>query len=340
MRYLWIFLALVQHAAAEISWENRDKQGFSASAVFSPESLSLFEQLHVALTLTYPAGYHPNLPEIRNHLFQNIGIGEAPFTLESEKIGTPQAIKNGFLTQTVAFELSPKFAGHHPLTFMGIPFDPDSPKTGAQAIVMSGIATITVTQPPAISFAAYYEPPLLPLSQTLPVDLSPSNKEQLVLTPEKKEREARLNEERFYAKSLPWLSLGLLILAILYAISFIKKRQAQPPPSKVGNPKAKALQRLQGISPDSMSLKEMYLQLTAILNEFIGEYYHIQALPWTSEEFIKAMSTLPLFQQADNRNSMQEFLNTADKIKFGHLIVSVEQTHQDLQTIKNLINKA
>jgi len=346
MKCLWMglffFLLACGSIKAEISWQIKDKQGFSASATFSHESISLLDKLRINLSLTYPKTYHPNLTDIRLHLFQHIGIGEVPFALDSEQISTPEIGKEGFLNQKISFVLVPQIPGTHALTFFEIPFDANDPKDGHRILLISGIATITVKVPSDIFDIKEYEPQLLTSSPALPIDLSPSNREQLFLNPERKEGEAKRNIELFRLKSIPWIGMIVLTAALLFAILSITRKapaSQRPYPIKMIDPKVKALKELDKIAHENLIVQgksdELYLRLSKILNEFLEAYYHINTRTKSTEEVMRELSTLDLYQG----DAIREFLIKAEQIKFGKSEISAEQGKNDILLLQNFIKK-
>jgi hypothetical protein len=330
-----LFLVFFNCTATELSWRNEGKSGFSASATFSKDTLSLLDHLRVELTLTYPETYHPNIGEIRIHLFQNIGMDAAPFAPESDQASVPNKLKEGVLAQTLTFLLVPQRTGTHALTFFDIPFEPNESSGGNQVIVMSGIAMIKVTSPLGLSNSTNYEPPLMTLSPSFPIDLTPSNKVQLAL---KTEQEAKRNLTLLNEKTIPWLAIGLLILASFFAILFIKTKETISKPfiEKIISPKAKAVNELKKIKHQDGP--QLYLSLTNILSQFVEEQYKIPTRTRSSKEFLAEITLLPLSPQI--QESLKKFINTADQIKFGLLEVSSDQSQNDFEFIQKFISNA
>lgn len=302
--------------------------------------MSLLEHLHVKLTLVYPETYHPDIDEIRIHLFQNLGVDVSPFTPESEHIAIPEKLKNGFLTQTLAFVLVPQRTGSHTLTFFGIPFDPNLPNKGPRVLLMSGIVTVKVNFPSESLEFTNPEPSLMALSPLFPVDLSPTNKAQFYFTAEKKAQETKRNLRVFKKKTIPWLALGILMLAICFAILFIKSKEtiSNPFVVKQVSPKSKALKELKKIKLLKDSYLNTYQKLAAILNQFIEEKYNIQIRAKSSEELMAQITLLPF--EPKMQTALKEFIARADQIKFGLFEISSEQSQKDVRIIQDFINNS
>lgn len=91
---------------------------------------------------------------------------------------------------------------------------------------------------------------------------------------------------------------------------------------------------LQNLLPDP---RLFYFDLTAVLRNYIGRSFNINAIEMTSQEFIKNLNLFDIDSEIKNRIS--KFLNLSDSFKYAGMIPSKEQADKDLLFIKEEITK-
>ena len=80
-----------------------------------------------------------------------------------------------------------------------------------------------------------------------------------------------------------------------------------------------------------------YFDLTALLRNYFGRSFNINAIEMTSQEFIKNLNLFDI--DSEIKNSISKFLNLSDSFKYAGMIPSKEQADKDLLFIKEKITK-
>lgn len=80
-----------------------------------------------------------------------------------------------------------------------------------------------------------------------------------------------------------------------------------------------------------------YFDLTAVLRNYIGRSFNINAIEMTSQEFIKNLNLLDI--DSEIKNSISKFLNLSDSFKYAGINPLKEQADRDLLFIKEKITK-
>jgi len=312
---------------------------FSASFKLSQNQMSLFDDLNITLELMYPNTYHPDLKLIQMHLFQYFGIGDLPFTLKSEQAFPPEN-RNGLLHQKIIYTLIPQKPGSYNLSFFDIPFEPNS-QSNKKVVILSGIEKITVTLSQSSLPQIDDEPQLMTFSPKLPIDLSPKNRAQWLLAPEKKAEEFSYNQKKFEDRSIPWMKILLIFALIPFSLVIknwgVMKKLRQ---LKTVSPLAKALNALENLQRDVLltkkNISDHYATLTKILRDFLEDYYHIKAKAHSTEELLVD----PLFQRTfekDKKLLLQKIFLKADAIEFGYQPISTQECTEDINSIKEIL---
>lgn len=340
--FILAILCLIGALEGQETWEAHNPQGFTVQATVSKSEISLLDNVEITLQLSYPETYHPDFNAIRLHLLQHVGLFEAPFSLDSEQISPSEKDKDGFLKQKADFVLSPQYTGTHELSFFDIPFETQDAKEGKKVLLISNIMTVNVKNPENPPEIQNYEPPLLSLSPALPVDISPSNRMDLILNAAQAKAEAARNEQVFNEKSIPWLGMLALAAAFLFLVISIKSKGMMPEGKrslKAIDPKKKALNDLNALQKqEDLSSDAFYATLTHILHEFLENYYHVKANTRTTEEFLHDMSVHPIFKPAE-QSFLQDILVKADQVKFGHLPSSSRECTEILELTRRFIEQ-
>ncbi len=91
---------------------------------------------------------------------------------------------------------------------------------------------------------------------------------------------------------------------------------------------------LQSLLPDP---RLFYFDLTAVLRNYIGRSFNINAIEMTSQEFIKNLNLFDI--DSEIKNSISKFLNLSDSFKYAGMTPSKKQADKDLLFIKEEITK-
>jgi hypothetical protein len=132
----------------------------------------------------------------------------------------------------------------------------------------------------------------------------------------------------------------LLILLFFLIKKFWKKKLTDdlkylPEPLPAFEAAIKQLDLLmQNLLPDP---RLFYFDLTAVLRNYIGRSFNINAIEMTSQEFIKNLNLFDI--DSEIKNSISKFLNLSDSFKYAGITPSKEQADKDLLFIKEKITK-
>ncbi|MEN8212638.1 MAG: hypothetical protein ABFR31_13035 [Thermodesulfobacteriota bacterium] len=80
-----------------------------------------------------------------------------------------------------------------------------------------------------------------------------------------------------------------------------------------------------------------YFDLTAVLRNYIGRSFNINAIEMTSQEFIKNLNLFDIDREI--KNGISKFLNLSDSFKYAGITPLKEQADRDLLFIKEKITK-
>ncbi len=132
----------------------------------------------------------------------------------------------------------------------------------------------------------------------------------------------------------------LLILLFFLIKKYWKKKLTDdlkylPEPLPAFEASIKQLDRLmQNLVPDP---RLFYFDLTAVLRNYIGRSFNINAIEMTSQEFIKNLNFFDI--DPEIKNGISKFLNLSDSFRYAGMIPSKEQADRDLLFIKEKITK-
>ncbi len=133
------------------------------------------------------------------------------------------------------------------------------------------------------------------------------------------------------------------LLAVLFFIikkMWRKKTQTKelkylPAPE---NPYDAALKQLDLLSGNAMSDPRLfYFDLTAVLRNYIGRSFHINAIEMTSQEFVKNMNRLDFDRGIKKRVS--KFVDISDSFKYAGITPLKAQADKDFEFVKQNITK-
>ena len=128
-----------------------------------------------------------------------------------------------------------------------------------------------------------------------------------------------------FRELLPWIGLGLLLLAIAALVYYYIKRKRQNKPLVVSRmkttipPNEAALEALEGLRQKKLwqsgRVKEYYSEMTDIVREYIELQFPVRALEMTTSEISTALHQIDVNSIA--REKLNQALVLADLVKFA-----------------------
>jgi hypothetical protein len=143
---------------------------------------------------------------------------------------------------------------------------------------------------------------------------------------------------------LPYIGLGLLIIAIIALAVYMLMRWKQNKPLFFA-PKPKdppyvvALRDLEKIKTEKLwqnnKVKQYYTKVTEVLRIYLEEQFQIQAMEQTSEEILQSLQNLQISD--DLRSSMREMLNVSDLVKFAKYLPEQHENENALTIASDFV---
>lgn len=182
--------------------------------------------------------------------------------------------------------------------------------------------------------------PLLPLSPTIPIEISEENREKLF---ERSAAEAAShNTKIFQEKSFPWLELlscGLVGLLLWLARRETKQMEWKESPQKrLERVRQQALKTIGDLKqkPAKENFGAIYFVLTEAVRQFLEEKYQVPASTRTTPEFLQEMAINPGFSN-EERQRFTKFLVSADKVKFALHQPTDSEWKESLHTAEEVV---
>ncbi len=136
---------------------------------------------------------------------------------------------------------------------------------------------------------------------------------------------APIEEPYTFREALPWILLGLLVIAIILAtVWFVRRRKKKKPlfaskPKPQLPPHVEALQRLEELKAAKIwqtgKIKEYYTQLTDIIRNYMERRYGFNAPEMTTDEILDEIRRLSINKEATDK--LKSTLTLADLVKFA-----------------------
>jgi len=140
-----------------------------------------------------------------------------------------------------------------------------------------------------------------------------------------------------------YLGLILLVIAIGFTVWYFIQKQKQflkpvePPKTawEAAYEQLAALERENFLS--NGKIEPYYFQLSNIVRRYIEDRFDIRAPEMTTEEFLYSLKS---FDQLDNiqKDSLKEFLNACDMVKFARFSPSMEEAHNGFDLAMKFVN--
>lgn len=318
------------------------KENFSAKISFPSSSLTINETLPITLDLVYPMTYSPDINSLRLNLFKYSGLAIPPFSLSSEIINPPHEISAGILSQKLIFNLDPIFPGKHYLTFQEITFNPAEGSQPPYQLI-SDIFEIDVSMPKSSFPSRDFIQPLIPLKQTIPIEISAQNRTYLFQNPDLQSAEINHNRLLFQRKGFPWAGLAFFILAGLVFLALktqpnISKKATEP----IQTPKIqlKTLTAIDQLARENLietkQFDRLFTNLSFLVRTFIEKRYQVRSSTYTTQEFLEKISKSSLLDDK-KKIKLTEFLNSSDRVKFAKYDPTKDECEQALQDARGFI---
>jgi hypothetical protein len=134
-----------------------------------------------------------------------------------------------------------------------------------------------------------------------------------------------IEEPYTFGEILPWILLGLTVLAIIILlIVYLNKRKAKQPlfgrkPKPLPPPDVEAITKLEELRHarvwQSGKVKEYYSQLTDIMRNYLNRRFGFDALEMTSDEIVEELANHQVNEEV--KEKLKGMLMLADLVKFA-----------------------
>ena len=142
---------------------------------------------------------------------------------------------------------------------------------------------------------------------------------------------------QFGYKWLAWLAVPLLLVAA--SLYWWRWRKSQLPPEPIYTPREIATAALRELERSNMAQKDVktfYVELTGIVRRYLEQTSGVHAPEQTTEEFLRAIADHDAFL-GEKRERLQQFLESADLVKFAGHQPSTEDVDQAFQRARRFI---
>ena len=168
---------------------------------------------------------------------------------------------------------------------------------------------------PFFLFCQQWDPqPLMPLTTDYPIEMDMEGRQDYLKPPENQIR-------KYQAKTFPWNGV-LCLVALFFAAVILRSRNIIVPlkeedfKEKAKFARAKALQSIGLLSPNKLTAKNYFVELSNVVRSFIEERYQIRAQTETTEEFFDELKEHPIFDEK-MQNLLKSFMNSTDLAKYS-----------------------
>lgn len=305
-------------------WSQSAEGGFSASAEFSNEELSVEDLLKVKLLLTYPDTYHVDVEQLQENLLRHSPLYAAPFRVLEPVSNHQVSSSDHSIEQTLIFTLQPELPGTFSLTFYDIQFIPDVLQEKPVEII-SDIVEVKIDQPSAEGVQFIKPRPLLTLSPALPIQISEANQRNILESKERQQAAERYNHEIMQQSSIPWLEILLvflvsaLLIAMRYAPTLAKKPE-ETPYERITRLHKESLEKLDGLHQQKLLDQHLYIPfyvgVADTVREYVDEKYRLNIAARTTQEFVQQIEATPIVDP-EIQQPLEQFFLHADRVKFS-----------------------
>jgi hypothetical protein len=148
-----------------------------------------------------------------------------------------------------------------------------------------------------------------------------------------------------FREILPWILLGLLVIAIAAGIYYFLKRKKKEPPVPAMRlkttvpPYEAAIEALDELRKKKLwqsgQVKEYYSELTEIVREYIELRYPLRALEMTTSEIYSALRTVNIHDAS--REKLNKILVLADLVKFAKEVPEPVENEQSINQCEEFV---
>jgi len=155
-----------------------------------------------------------------------------------------------------------------------------------------------------------------------------------------------INYPLTFKEMLPWLLLGLAIIALIAVVVYIiiRRRQHKPlffAPKPKDPPHVIALRELEKIHAEKLwqnnKVKTYYTRVTDVLRVYIEDRYHTRAMEQTSEEILQALAQLSIPEHCLPK--IRDFLSMSDLVKFAKYLPDAVENESAVTLIAQFITE-
>lgn len=337
MKSLILFIALLASICAIAENNN-----FKADVTVSSTTINLTDVLNVRAVLSFPDSYHPNIDSIQSGLLTYNGLHEPPFYLVGKEVG-PITKANGNSSQTITFAVAPQMPGQHILSLLMVRFDPNSP--GSPVTIPSELFDITVTATPSFfSMESALLPPL-PLSQTLPINISIENQRAFQNNPAAISHAKKITIDALEQRSFPWgffvSAIALLIAVVLIRSSTGNDEVGQHDTVSYEQLKQESIDQLQKVLVNTPKTNEnanaYLLRLDSSLRNYLDTTYRISTASSTALELAKKTQMITSIKP-HVRTELTRIFQETDQIKFAKKQATTNDADGAADTVNKLLS--
>ncbi|MCP4641054.1 MAG: protein BatD [bacterium] len=295
---LAVSLAPTAHCAAEL--------GVTAVVTVDPAVVPFHRPTTFTVTVEGPDDMSVDLPGLDAQL-QGLGISGVP---DIERT----SIRGGRQRYVTRYVLSPVFAGEYPVP--PITIQTESELTGEQMLVVPSPAVqvrdLTVEEQ---ELAEQFNPIMPLIDPPLPI----------------------YARWPFWAAVVP--AIGLAVWGIAYLLSHRRRVERAAPPVL---PWDRAYDRLRGLDrqklPSAGQFEQYYVELSAILREYIEERFLVHAPEQTTPEFLAEAAQNGMFNDVQQA-MLEKFLRHSDRVKFARYEPSLGQMEESFATVLTFVDE-
>ena len=137
-----------------------------------------------------------------------------------------------------------------------------------------------------------------------------------------------------------YILVGLSAIALIALIVWLIRKTHEQIQIRKMSPKERAMRELSRLLSKHLvekhKVKDFYLELTMIVRRYIERSYGVRAPEQTTQEFLEAISSNPLFK-VETVSKLKEFLESADLVKFAGYEPDVGGVDRSVDTAKDYI---
>lgn len=338
LRALFVLLLLLPTLIeGAVQWSKNAPGGFSATADFSTNELSVQDLLTVTLQLNYPDSYHTNLDQLQKNLLRHTALHAAPFTLFGNPSNQHEETSDHTIKQTVVFTLQPQLPGISSLTFYDIQFLPNTPKD-KPVVIISDFIEVEIAKPEAMPSLKPW--PLLTLSPALPIEINDNNLKSLQKTQElQKQRNLTLMQQ----SSLPWfeIALALLVIILIIVMKYAPAKEKKPeetPSQRMERLRQESFTKIESLHQQKLLEKHQYapfyMGVAETVRHYMDEKYRLSLTTKTTPEILQQMQEI---HDPDLKQRLEQFFLRADGIKFAQEPPTLADCQAAEQTAKDTL---